>query len=184
MLNAEGVADIIDFNYSPFGNNYFATSECGGAGSYSVTARQCYNDKCGRDASSRPADCFTGAVVTQHGDAEGNSNRYIACAKGLESDTLKYMAFVECVEAGYGKDVDTLAQSCSKTFDFSGLKSCYDGDAGDAAIIAEAKNTPAHQGVPYMEIDGKEAQTTGILAQVCAAYTGSKPAGCTGTVSV
>lgn len=178
LIHAEGVADIIDFNYSPNGNNYYTTSECGTSTSYSVSVRQCFNEKCGRDASDRPADCFTGTLVTQHGATEGNVNRYLACAKGFESDTVKYFDFVDCMESSYGQDVDGVAEACAKTFDFSSLKACYDGADGDAAQIAEAMATPSHQGVPYLEIDGKQGETQGILAQVCAAYTGSKPAGC------
>lgn len=184
LEDAEGLLDIVDFNFCPFGNNYFVTKECGGAGDYDHDARQCWNDKCGRDASNRPADCFTGAVVGQHGDSEPKMNRYFACAKKFESDVKKYMNFVRCMEAAWPytdeppKDMDGLAKNCSTTFAFAPLKSCYDGADGAAALAAEAQNTPEHDGVPYVEINGKEAERTGLISQVCAAYTGQKPAGC------
>lgn len=184
MIHAEGVADIVDFNYSPNGNNYYTTSECGASTTYSVSVRQCFNEKCGRDATNRPADCFTGTLVTQHGSMEGNVNRYLACAKQFETDTVKYFEFVDCMEESYGSQVDGVAQSCAKTFDFGSLKECFDGEDGDAAQIEEARNTPSHAGVPYMEINGKMGQNTKVLAQVCAAYGGSKPAGCSSLVSV
>jgi len=184
LIHAEGLADIIDFNYSPNGNNYYTTSGCGSSTSYSVTVRQCFNDKCGRDATNRPTDCFTGKLVTQHGEMEGNVNRYLACAKKSETDTVKYFDFVDCMEENYGKEVTGVAQSCAKTFDFADLKACYDGVDGDAAQIEEARNTPVHAGVPYIEINGQQGETQNMLAQVCAAYTGTKPAGCSSSVSV
>jgi len=184
LMLATGLVDIIDFHYSPNGNNYYTTSECGSSTSYSVSVRECFNEKCGRDATDRPADCFTGTLVTQHGEMEGNVNRYLACAKKFETDTLKYFDFVDCMEESYGKEVGGVAQSCAKTFDFSALKACYDGSDGDAAQIEEARNTPIHSGVPYLEINGQQAETTNILAQVCAAYTGTKPVGYSSSVSV
>ena len=184
MIHAEGVADVIDFGYSPNGNNYYTTSECGTSTSYSVSVRQCFNEKCGRDATNRPDDCFTGTLVTQHGAMEGNVNRYLACAKKFETGTVKYFDFVDCMEGSYGKEVHGIAESCAKTFDFSDLKGCYDGEDGDAAQIAEARNTPSHGGVPYIEINGKQAQNQNVLAQVCAAYGGAKPSGCSKSLSV
>merc|ERR1719414_1735031 len=168
MIHAEGLADIFDFNYSPNGNNYYTTSECGMSTSYSVSVRQCFNVKCGRDAINRLADCFSGTLVTQHGANEGNMNRYLACGKKFETDTVKYFDFVDCMEEGYGKEVDGVAQSCAKTFEFSALKACYDGAEGDAAQIQEAMNTPSHSGVPYLEINGQAGSTQNILGQVCA----------------
>jgi len=182
MIHADGLADIIDFDYSPNGNNYYTTSECGASTSYSVDVRHCYNEKCGRDATNRPADCFTGTLVTQHGAMEGNMNRYLACAKNFESDTVKYFDFVDCMEEGYGQELDGVAQSCTQTFDFTSLKACYDGSDGDAAQAREAQNTPSHDGVPYVEIDGKQAQNQDLIGQVCSAYTGTKPAGCSALV--
>lgn len=105
-------------------------------------------------------------------------NRYLACAKSFESDTVKYFDFVDCMEESYGQEVHGVAQNCAKTFDFASLKACYDGADGDAAQIEEAKNTPSHSGVPYMEINGKQGDNQNVLGQVCSAYTGPKPAGC------
>jgi len=186
LMEAEDVWAITDFTYSPMGNNYFTTSECGSSTIYSATVRGCFNDKCGRDASNRPADCFTGTLVTQHGAQEGEANRYMACAKKFESDPLKYLEFVSCIEDGYGGDSDTLAQSCSKTFDFKDLKACYDGQDGDQAIMAEAMATPVHQGVPWIEVNGKENDDArnSLIKVVCEAYQGTKPAGCSKAIAV
>ena len=82
-----------------------------------MAARQCFNKNCGAGVS-QPAeewgrsewmpclkqickkwsqDCFTGALVCQHGGQECDANRYMACAKQVAGEhVLPFMSFAHC----------------------------------------------------------------------------------------
>ena len=64
-----------------------------------LTSRQCFNRRCGRDASAPPSDCFTGQPLCQHGAAECSADRLLACGKRLDREG--YMPFTYCLEASY-----------------------------------------------------------------------------------
>eukprot|EP00933_Yihiella_yeosuensis_P006487 TRINITY_DN111188_c0_g1_i1.p1 TRINITY_DN111188_c0_g1~~TRINITY_DN111188_c0_g1_i1.p1 ORF type:complete len:308 (+),score=75.55 TRINITY_DN111188_c0_g1_i1:59-925(+) len=185
-LKADGVADQMEFEYFPFGNAYYVTEACGGK-QYSVEARKCFNQKCGRDAKNRPSDCFTGELVCQHGEAECLGNRYIACAKQTTKDFQKHMPFVECFEKGYEnnktkKELEDVAKTCTSTvkdMPFAKLSECFNGKEGDKAIAAEAAATPEHQWVPHVLLNGQAlTETDTLLRSVCKEVKGDKPAGC------
>eukprot|EP00933_Yihiella_yeosuensis_P076550 TRINITY_DN8636_c2_g2_i1.p1 TRINITY_DN8636_c2_g2~~TRINITY_DN8636_c2_g2_i1.p1 ORF type:complete len:247 (-),score=57.05 TRINITY_DN8636_c2_g2_i1:76-816(-) len=185
-LSDPGLAAIMDFDFFPFGNAFFVTKECGGsAGDYDVDVRQCWDKTCGSAAASAPADCFTGAPVCQHGAPECNANRYLACAKevsGKES-LMKFMSFTHCVEASYDSFSDAVVMTCADSIglDKAKLSKCYSSSDGDAAVIAQAKATPIHPGVPYLVVDGKALDDPSTFASaVCKAYKGTKPASCPG----
>lgn len=183
-MEADGVADIMELNQVPFGNNFYATTECG-AGPYSPTKRHCWAGKCIGDSPA--ADCFTGEIVTQHGATEKGVNRMQACAKSQKTTWLEYWPFLNCMESSYeSKGVDA-AEGCTKgtKIDYTKLQACYSGKDGDAAQVAEAKQTIDHDGTPYTAINGKEfTRDSSLLKAICDAYTGSKPAGCSISVVV
>lgn len=181
VVEADGVADIMELNQVPFGNNFFATTECG-AGPYSPTKRHCWAGKCIGDSPA--ADCFTGDIVTQHGDTEKNVNRMQACAKSQKTTWLEYFPFLTCMETSYSV---AAATGCTKgtKIDPTKLQACYSGKDGDAAQVREAKQTIDHDGTPYTQINGKEFdRQSSLLQAICNAYTGSKPAGCSASSSV
>ena len=68
---AEGIDDVLDFSLVPWGNAYVASATCPttsteeGYALYNVTARECWNDRCG----SEGFDCFAGEFIYQHSRA-------------------------------------------------------------------------------------------------------------------
>eukprot|EP00438_Fugacium_kawagutii_P029477 Skav209244 [mRNA] locus=scaffold293:534773:547266:- [translate_table: standard] len=173
------VAAIMDFEFFPWGNAYFVTAECKGAGEYDMSARQCYNKRCGSGVSDRPKDCFTGDLVCQHGKVECEADRYLACAKSVGGS--HFMAFTHCLEAGYDNYTKALVTKCaaSAQVDVDSLAKCFDGPDGDRAVKAQAMATPEHPGVPYILVDGKPVeQPNDLLKEVCEAYQGQKPKAC------
>jgi len=191
-VTADGVADIMDFHLIPFGNAYFVTTECKGAGGYDSKARQCFSKQCGAGAGeARPSDCFTGPIVCQHGTEECNVNRLFTCAvKTSSQNSAKYIPFVECMEAKYerisGKELDA-AKICATTagLPFDAISKCYaPGSDGDLYTVQDAMATPEHPGVPWVLLNGKSMDDPmALLKSVCAAYTGEKPKGCGATYS-
>lgn len=184
VVEADGVADIMDLKHIPFGNNYFATTECGG-GEYSSTTRHCWAGKCIGDSPA--ADCFTGEIVTQHGDNEKHVNRLEACAKWQNTTWQEYFPFLTCMESKYESEGPSAAEGCTQgtKIDYAKLQACDQGSEGDMAQVREAKQTIDHDGTPYTQINGKEFNRFGsLLKTICDAYTGTKPAGCTAQVVV
>lgn len=187
----EDMGHILNFDFVPFGNSYFVTETCGGAEEYDLKSRQCYFKTCGAQvpASKRPADCFSGDVVCQHGESECKANRYIACAKTLGTGTFhSYMPYVTCLENGLeidqdlrdDQDVAALAEGCAGQLGFrvSELQACFEGPAGDEAIKKAAMATPDHPGVPWVMVNGvalPEDGEDGTPRAVCDAYKGKGP---------
>lgn len=195
-LNARGLVDVLDLEVFPWGNAYYVTEKCGGGDEYSVNVRHCYNDLCGKDAATRPSDCFKGAPMCQHGEPECIANRYLVCAKNVTKGELTvYMPFLHCVEAGYleeGTEAQWkgVAEQCATmaAMAFDPVRTCYEGNDGDELLKLQASVTPQHPGVPYVVVNGKalqEGQEDYLLQVVCGAYRGAaKPAGCNNVTSM
>ena len=178
--------------HHPFGNSYFPTSECGGA-PYDADKRHCFEKRCA--VQSPPADCFTAnmsAIVVQHGQAEYEFNRIQACAKDItveqgEAWYTRYWTFVACVEDKYSSGIGTAARACIGPANFTDsevriLRGCFGTSRGDASVIREAKATIDHPGTPTVLVNGKTSSPFRALKDICAAYQGPKPAGCSGLV--
>lgn len=179
LVAAPGVADIIDLQNHPFGNNYYTTEECGGA-PYDTAVRHCWAKNCVESPGSLP-DCFTGDIVTQHGPMEGAVNRMLTCAKAHSSGWQGYWPFLVCMEREYTAQGGLPAvQGCAQEarLNYDELDACYLGSDGDKLMVAEAKATVDHEGTPTVKVNGKEVDAENVLAEVCAAYTGTKPPGC------
>lgn len=183
VVTSKGLAAIMDLNQIPFGNNYFATKECGGA-PYDPDTRHCWAAKCVA-AKNPAADCFSGTVVTQHGPNELAVNKMEACAKNLLDKWQDYWPFLVCMETNYEKGV--YVEGAGKCATSSGLSesfatklnSCYHGKLGQQFLVKEAKATIDHPGTPTMLVAGKPLDSIDdMLSAVCGAYTGEKPAGC------
>lgn len=174
-IDDKEVAASMTVDLSPFGNAYFLTEECRAeatqpaawtTGEYDVGLRNCFNKKCGAGATSRPADCFSGKLICQHGPRECAFNRYLACAKHIspkqDPASMPYLPFFTCMESAYGNGAETeppvaLLSSCAQTSSLAikELQSCYQGTAGDEVISGLAMTTPEHPGVPLVLIDGR-----------------------------
>lgn len=164
----------------PFGNSFYKTIECGGA-PYDPSKRHCWAGKCIGDSPA--ADCFTGEIVAQHGDAERNANRMQACAKWQNTTWQEYWPFLQCMESEYESQGVAAAKTCVKgsKIDYDHLELCYNGKDGDLAQLREAKQTVDHPGTPDVVVAGKavvDFDAGTIIKAVCNAYTGSKPAAC------
>lgn len=94
----------------------------------------------------------------------------------------RYWAFAKCVEDHYDEGIGC-AKACALTANFTSAESdyvqkCLTTSSGDASVIREAKATVDHPGTPYIVVAGKMSDPDSVLMDVCAAYTGPKPAGC------
>eukprot|EP00929_Paragymnodinium_shiwhaense_P063508 TRINITY_DN31716_c0_g1_i2.p1 TRINITY_DN31716_c0_g1~~TRINITY_DN31716_c0_g1_i2.p1 ORF type:complete len:324 (-),score=46.44 TRINITY_DN31716_c0_g1_i2:320-1291(-) len=190
LFEADGIADIVDFKHNPFGNSYFETKACGG-GPYEKPTRACWAKTCVDTKDKPPDDCFSGAIVYQHGEEEGKAIRMQACAIAAAgtSKWLDYWSFLVCAEAKYDEG-EKAAQPCAKEsgLDYGKISKCYKGKEGDAAVKSWAKQTSSHLGTPMLWINGEFfnlEDDTGrplpdekVLNAVCEAYTGKKPPGC------
>jgi hypothetical protein len=181
IVGTAGIPDIMELNQVPFGNNFYTTTECGGA-PYDPSKRHCWSGKC-IGTTTPAADCFTGAIVAQHGDDERNMNRMQACGKWQNTTWQDYWPFLYCMESAY--DV-TKAQECAKgtKIDGDAVEACYKGSDGDLAQLREAKQTVDHPGTPDVAVAGKSVSfpvtASSIIKAVCDAYGGTKPAACSG----
>jgi len=177
----------------PFGNMYFVTQACGGAGEYSKAARKCYNRLCGAGSPSPPADCFTGQLVCQHHEPECEANRILACAKPHQSgdDTIEYHAFLSCVQVRFddlkngATSPSALSQTCAESSGLSlePISACYDDtQQSTQALVEAAKATPEHEVVPLIRVNGKQLENPDLLIYtVCYEYSkegGQEPEGC------
>eukprot|EP01061_Rhynchopus_euleeides_P028761 TRINITY_DN468_c0_g1_i1.p1 TRINITY_DN468_c0_g1~~TRINITY_DN468_c0_g1_i1.p1 ORF type:complete len:253 (+),score=110.41 TRINITY_DN468_c0_g1_i1:56-760(+) len=184
-LTAEGVLDIMDFDYVPWGNAFYITEGCGGkSGKYDASIRNCWDAACG--AASPPADCFKGEMVCQHGTTECTDNAIQVCAKNASSAGVsQYMPFMYCMEY-----LEKSASSCASIYgiDYSKVQACATGAQATTLLQAAARTTAiipgGHPGVPYIIVNGSPVSNTNqLLKIVCAAYTGPKPAGCTSVLN-
>lgn len=187
-FSAPGVSDIMDFDFVPWGNAYFAA----------VTGNTTYDrgpgmtswiEQCGMGIKTPPADCFSGPILCQHGPNECKGNLIEGCVKEL--NPTDYWNFVACYEEPENPSrtdptypTKMLTKCAAATgIDEAAVTQCM-GDEAKALEInaANAKKTaaliPAHEGTPWVLIDGKPFQGQSLLPAVCAAYKGQKPSGC------
>ena len=125
------------------------------------------------------------SVTCQHGPDECLGNSYEQCAIHLYPNATQYFPYYECMEAAgkrmiHGKTSANCAASAG--LDNSKIEACVN-DATLALQLQEqfGAETGAHNYTPWVLINGKLSPSDGdaLLAEVCAAYTGTKPAACT-----
>jgi len=155
-LTAEGVFDIVDYKFFPWGNAFFNTSECPYK-QYSHDGIHCWLDSCGSAAKQPDADCYNGTALCQHGPDECEMNLIEACAMALhKQDVMASSEFVYCLESGKG----TLS-SCADyvNFDADEIQECADGPLGVRVNEYFAKATaaldPPHTFTPWILVGGK-----------------------------
>lgn len=178
VMKAPGIADIIELVYRPFGNNFYATEACGYA-PYAPSKRRCWAGMC-VGVNNPPCQCFVGTVVSQHGAAEAEVNRVEACAKKLAGDWHRFWPFLVCMEQEFDRQGLAASAHCAAQaqLDNAALQACSEGADGEEALALEARGTFDHETVPYIAVEGQQIWLEEVLDKVCAAYTGSKPAGC------
>ena len=166
-MMAPGVEDILNITLMPFGNAV-------------------YNKTLG------------GKLVCQHGEMECLGNSLLQCAIDLYPNQARHTPFAMCFEK-HGPDfwdhkdaehVLSYAEECANEvfLDPVAIKSCATDPVRSAALqkkyyeLTKLKRGafPKVYYLTYVLVNGKKSPTDGaqLLDEVCAAYTGTKPVGC------
>merc|ERR1740123_1361301 len=126
---------------------------------YDPDQRQCWDKACGLGATDRPADCFTGELICQHGTTDGMVTSAWACAKEISQNAPhRYVPFFQCTASNFL--AVTSASTYREVVALCAEKSGFDAErvltcAADFGLMNdEGKRTPAHPTVPYVMIDG------------------------------
>lgn len=191
-FSAPGVADIMDFKFVPWGNAYYAQ----------VTGNKTYDrgpgmtswlEQCGmgKAPGSVKAECWQGPILCQHGPNECMGNLIEGCV--IKNYPTNYWNFVACYEAPAEPSrtdptyPSKMLKSCAPQtgIDAEKITACVADPAVSHAISntnakATAALVPAHEGTPWVLINGVPFQGTSLTGAVCKAYTGPKPSGCSG----
>lgn len=187
-LTAEGMWEVLDYSFFPWGNAYFPQEDCPGRVVYERDAGlSCWQDKCGNLTSgeTQPSSCFVGTPLCQHGDGECEGNRYEACAVAV-GPIAAAADFTYCFE---GVNDLSEPEACADAvgLDWSKLSQCFNSSEADAVVASIANDTAVFAlengwlGTPTVVLNGETLQsTTGLLAQVCIAAGDDAPAGCDG----
>lgn len=125
----------------------------------------------------------------QHGAAECYGNKIETCAIHHMGNQAVWFPFIHCIE--YYGPTDTNAQYCAslQKIDYTAIRNCARGAEGttlehEMALKTNALN-PRHQYVPWLTMNGyhtsaiQDGLSSNMVAYVCAAYMGTKPAACT-----
>jgi len=159
----DAVGEIVEFSMFPYGN-----------------ARQ-----------SKNGDLWT--FTCQHGKDECVANMYEACAIDISPNTTSWWPMVLCMEKA--SSPVNAAQGCATSagLDWSAIAKCAGDDPSVGSAdhgnplmhkIADATNNlqPAHQFTPWIVMNGRPLSSSklggSLIPLICAAYTGTKPAGC------
>jgi len=203
LLQLPGMDSLVDVDYTPFGNAYYLSTQCGGVrapagcdGStaclYNSTTRECWDDACGREHAEAPAWCLDAEPNCQHGDAECVANQVQACAKEAACDPKAVFSLAACMFGEYLKpqgyrmwpgnatesSVLAVARECARTANapWERIDGCLQSpERRRSAIRAAARNTPVHEGVPWLMVDGvpveydDEPTIADLADTVCAA---------------
>mmetsp|Transcript_21972 Transcript_21972/g.30586 ORF Transcript_21972/g.30586 Transcript_21972/m.30586 type:complete len:276 (-) Transcript_21972:1135-1962(-) len=162
---------IIDYDFIPWGNSYFPTQDCGGIddATYDADVRQCWYQKCitnNDNLVKMEEDCFSGEPIYQHSKKEGQVDIYETCVKDIMGIDAA-VSFTYCSEGSHMDDehlpsARDLMEKCITTRDgiscgiadpVTAVQECFDV-RGRLIEINNAKQTPAHPGVPYVVVDG------------------------------
>ena len=141
----------------------------------------------------------SGAVQCQHGANECIANTIECCGIALSNSTDQWFSFLRGFEAAYepswrsllggAKKMEAAAATVagSTALDADALKTCYTGPQGKKLSMQAYQDTkglqPPHQYTPWVTVDGTPGDMDKwnddtLLKKICAAYTGTKPQGC------
>lgn len=127
----------------------------------------------------------------QHGEAECDANSYEQCASDIFPIASRYLPFIDCLykvlPMGHADDPfdASIFAGCAKeaAMDWSTIKECHDDEERAWQLqVAAAQQTPEHQYVPWVVINGETIdmnQEFDLLSYVCQAYMkagGTNPA--------
>lgn len=124
-----------------------------------------------------------GALKSMHGESEVRGDIVQLCADKVAPE--KAFDFIACQNQDW-KNVDTNWEGCATStgIDLAALKTCADGDEGQAlaaASFAKAQEMKA-KGSPTIFLDGKPYQggrkTSDFMRAICGTYGDDKPQAC------
>jgi interferon gamma-inducible protein 30 len=125
-----------------------------------------------------------GTVTCQHGVNECKGNKLQACAQAHFPAEAMWMDLFRCQGEAYPNSVTDM-QSCAEAagMTWSTIETCYSSGEGDALIAANGNRTgalnPKKQGVPWVVVNDVPVDDRDqLLAAICDAYVGTKPACC------
>ena len=125
-----------------------------------------------------------GKLACQHGPTECVANSFEQCAIDLYPDFRVHYPFYLCMER-LGARMVKEAATCARTagLDIEKIEGCVFDPVKSAALQHRfAALTPKdHKYTPWVVVDGNLSKSNGdkLLEEVCAAYTGEPPPGCT-----
>ena len=179
----DGIWDIVDFEYLPWGNSFIESPACPADGKYSATSRRCWYSLC--SAASAPAEYCTNVTntVCQHGANECLGDRYESCAINTSPTERAWYNFVLCFGLDHAGKINYARQcALASGYNVTELDMCVaaGNPVADKYQLHDIQETFAngpHNGVPWVRVDG-ELIESGLLDAICKAYKGTKPAGC------
>ena len=182
-FQAEGIWDIVDFEYIPWGNSFIESPLCYTGGKFTGRGWSCWYQLCSPDEA--PVEFCTNITntVCQHGAKECLGNRYESCAINLSPDDKAWYNFVLCFGLDHAGDVNAIRQCALATgYNVVQLDACAatGNPVADKYQLHDIQETFAngpHNGVPWVHVDGTLIEE-GLLSAICQAYKGPKPAGC------
>merc|ERR1712063_59570 len=186
LVEAEGMAEIIDLQMHPWGNNYYKTGTCGGA-PYTDKKRHCWAQRCGNGLTGwPPADCFVAQFAGRAGiiAPENDTNTmdalfYLTAGQHLADNWQEYWPFALCMALAYDHDGPSVATpKCAAEAGFNATM--MDGNFQlPITPVLDSQATPDHDVLPFVTVNGSHVEdAASLLMSVCAMYQGPKPAGC------
>lgn len=120
----------------------------------------------------------------QHGASECLGNKIETCAIHYNPEPAKIIPFLHCLEQ-YGPTTTNGAYCAGiAKIEWNAINTCAYSSEGSSlehemAVKTDSLNPP-HQYVPWLTLNGRPstALSSNMLATVCNAYTGTKPAAC------
>jgi len=152
-MQASGLMNITNIHFVPFGN--------------------------ARENTDKTFTC-------QHGAPECKGNMVQACGMYFNPDQAVWWPYVACLEKGSPpNDGQKCAQQTSLNWDQ--INGCMNNKTLSYQVMhvhaADTKGlSPAHQYTPWITLNDKPLYQdfNNIKQKICAAWTGTKPSGCTG----
>lgn len=117
----------------------------------------------------------------QHGGLECALNTIECCVKHIYNKTEKLVPFVYCVADEYSIPG---AEECAneQDLDWKNIAECYKGDLGKKLFHEAGVQTPEHNFIPWIVINGKYSNQgylrRNLKREVCSKYKGRRPKAC------
>ncbi|KAL9268441.1 Gamma-interferon-responsive lysosomal thiol protein-like protein [Drosera capensis] len=113
----------------------------------------------------------------QHGESECLLNTIEACAISIWPDVNQHFPLISCIETSVQQGQSPHWETCCQTlgFDSNAVSDCYSNGLGNQLEMQYAAQTPPHQFVPWVVVDGQPINNDyeNFVHYVCKAYNGS-----------